>query len=474
MKSMISREGTDSRSTRRGSVLIPALLAVLLTSGLCVCYLQLSLSKSRESQVSVDAKSAFYVAEAGLAEAYYGLARGMQGAVASESVPARFGNGVYWVTCEDLGDRVTLRSTGLTRKGRAAVSATLRKGTLSVASLGMYGNQSVDLRKGSRVDAYDSTVGPYESPKVASPGGGSALDARVGCNGSINLAGGSEYSPGATIVGDANPGPSGTVVIGMEAIVTGSTAPATQTTTLPTLHIELPEEEPLEPTAGTPVHLPAGSYAWSKMHLGPNSLVHITGPADVVLDELVLDHGSRLEIDGSLGAVEISVRSYVNMVAGSVFTTLSQGTDRASLLTSASLSVDRDRDGIADPPVTLAATGPFYGLIYAPRAPVVLPASFTVYGSVVADRITLGNNARLHFDRALLNSTVGGTLPEFLCWRVVELPPSRLVDFGFDPLTVLKVNSVVPVAPQDAHYVKGVAPDTSLRTWLAPVTEILW
>jgi len=472
MKSMIVHEGVGSHSARRGTVLIPALLAVLLTSGLCVCYLQLSLSKSRESQVSVDAKSAFYVAEAGLAEAYYGLARGMQGAVASESVPARFGNGVYWVTCEDLGDRVTLRSTGLTRKGRAAVSATLRKAQASVASLGLYGNSGVDLRKGARVDAYDSSVGPYTAPAL---GPGSALEARVGCNASINLAGGSSFSAGALIVGDANPGPAGTVVLGLGANVTGSTAPATQTTTLPTLHVDVPPgAEPIDPTPGTPLNLSAGSYTWSTMHLAPGTRVHIDGPADVVLDQLVLDNGSRLEIDGNQGPVQIRVRSWVSLATGSIFTTLSQGTDRASLLTSASLTVDRNGDGIADLPVTIAASGPFYGLVYAPAAALNLPASFTVFGSAVADRITLGPNARLHFDRALLNSMAGGTLPEFLCWRVVELPPSRLVDMGFDPLTVLKVNSIDPVAPADAHYVQGVTPDTTLRTWLAPVTDILW
>src|SRR5260221_6501478 len=124
---MFADIGSSRKRALRGSALVPALMAVMLTLALCVSYIQLSVSKCRESQVSVDAKRAFYLAEAGLSEAYYGLARGLQGAVASESVPARFGNGVYWVTCEDLGDRVTLRSTGLSRMGRASLSTTLRK-----------------------------------------------------------------------------------------------------------------------------------------------------------------------------------------------------------------------------------------------------------------------------------------------------------------------------------------------------------
>jgi len=204
-----------------------------------------------------------------------------------------------------------------------------------------------------------------------------------------------------------------------------------------------------------------------------NTLLHIAGPADLALDELILDNGARLEIDGSAGAVRIRVRSYVDLAAGSTFTTLSQGTDRAALLTAASQTIDRNQDGIADPPVTIAASGPFYGLVYAPGAALSLPASFTIYGSVVADRITLGRSAQLHFDRALLGSIADGSLPEFVCWRVVELPPSRLVELGYDPLTVLKVNNVTPLAPKDAHYVLGINPITTLRNWLAPVLKLL-
>jgi hypothetical protein len=473
---MIVRHEFRSRRARRGAALIPALLAVMLISVLCVSYMQLSLSKNRESQLSVDSKRAFYLAEAGLAEAYYGLARGLQGAVASEKVPARFGNGIYWVTCEDLGDRVTLRSTGLSGAGRAALSATLRKAESSVASLGLYANQRIDMRSGSSVDAYDSRVGPYQPPSdgLLGLGGGPAYAAHVGCNANITLAGSSLLIAGAKIWGDATPGPGGTVIKGLGASVTGSTAPAVETTSLPPLAIEVPAEAvPLEPPPGTPLNLSAGEYAWTKLHLAANAVLHIDGPADVVLDQLVLDSGARLEIDGSAGPVRIHVRSYVNMAPGSTFTTLSQGTDRAALLTSASETIDRNGDGVAEPPVTVSASGNFYGFVYAPAAQLTLPASFTIYGSAVADRIALATNARLHFDRALLSAIADGSLPEFICWRVVELPASRLVELRYDPLTVLKVNSVEPVAPTDAHYTLEAVVDTTLRSWLEPITKLL-
>ena len=40
---------------------------------LSVSYLQLSLNKCRESQVSADSKRAFYMAEAGISESFAGL-----------------------------------------------------------------------------------------------------------------------------------------------------------------------------------------------------------------------------------------------------------------------------------------------------------------------------------------------------------------------------------------------------------------
>ena len=466
---MQRQDGCRAARGRRGNALVPALMAVMLTAALCVAYLGLSLSKNKESQISVDSKRAFYVAEAGLAESYYGLARGLNGAVASESTPARFGGGVYWVTCEDLGDRVTLRSTGLSGFGRAALSTTLRKAQSSVASLGLFANSKLDLRSGSKVDAYDSRIGPY-SPS----GGPSSVPAHVGCNANISLAGLTLLAAGASIVGDAIPGPSGTVIRGIGSTVTGSTAPATATATLPALVVDVPPgAAPLEPPPGAPLRLGAGSYAYSTLHLAANAVLHISGPADIVLDNLVLDNGARLEIDGSAGDVRISVRSYAALATGSTLTTLSQETDRVSLLIAASQTVDHTGDGIADPPLTIGASGSFYGLVYAPATQVTLPASFTVYGSVVADRIALGTNAKMHFDAALLHAIADGSLPEFVCWRVVELPASRLVEYGYDPLTVLKANAVTPLAPKDAHYDANVTVVDTLRAWIAPVTNLL-
>ncbi len=451
-----------ARTARRGSVLVPALMVVMLMAVLSMSYVQLSLAKGKESRIEVDSKRAFYMAEAGLAEGYAALATGGGGAVASESVPARLGNGVFWVTAEEHGDRVTLKSTGVSGLGRASLSTTLQRSAASVASLGVFARQELTLAAGAQVDAYDSRLGPYAPPvgHKKTPGlGADPLLAHVASNASITLAGASGATAGAKITGDAIPGPGGSVVRGTGALVTGSTTPADAPTSTPALDIVVPQDaQPLDLTSHRPVVLPQGSHAYTTLHVHNLASLTIHGPADVVADQLIVDAGGALVIDGTAGAVNLSVRSYVNIAPGAGFSTSNDGTDRAELLIGASESADRNGDGVIDPPVTLAGTGAFYGSIYAPGALVALPACFTIYGSIAADRIALGENARLHFDRALLDAIAEGSLPQILGWCVVELPDADLVKFGVDPLTVLEFNHVVPVKPAQAHLGRGVVP----------------
>lgn len=115
------------RRARRGSALVAALFVVLMVGTLSMAYLQMSVSKNKEQQTAADAKRAFYVAEAGLAEAYSGLVIGKSGNVGSDVVPARFGNGVFWVVAESVGtNKTVLTSTGLCGTGRTCVSSSSR------------------------------------------------------------------------------------------------------------------------------------------------------------------------------------------------------------------------------------------------------------------------------------------------------------------------------------------------------------
>lgn len=456
----------SSRSREQGSALVAALLVVMLIGGMSVTYLQLSLNKNREQQVSADAKRAFYLAEAGISEAYAGLMAGKSGNVGSDLLPARFGNGVFFVLAEDLGGgRTCLSSTGLCGTGRAAISLVVAQQTSTIAAKGVFSQQALTLSAGAYVDAYDSRQGPYNVLSLLENG------AKVGSNQDIDLAGLSARALGAIVMGSAHPGPTGMVVRGTGSLVTGSTAPSAELTQLPALQVpDVGAFSSIVYQRATPVlTLPAGQKTLKNLQLKLAGHAVIVGPQTLVVDQLSLDPGTTLTIDASAGAVQIYVRDWLHLSEGAALECTSTDPTRVSILCAATNTVDRDADGVADSPVVLGATGQFHGMIYAPRAAVTIPAQLEVFGAVAAQQVTLGPNAKVHFDQAFTASAGTSTAtPTSLCWRLIELPPCSLVRSRTDPLVQLQKLGITPLAPALAHLNRGIAVVTSipLGSWL--------
>jgi Tfp pilus assembly protein PilX len=479
MKSMRAGKLGDGR---RGAALIVALLVVLMVGVLSMSYLQMSLSKNREQQGAADAKRAFYMAESGLSEAYSGLLAGKSGNVGSDIVPARFGNGLFWVKAEQLGNAHTcLTSTGMCGTGRACVSIVVRNQNQSVASNGVFSDQNVSIQVGSLIDSYDSRLGSYAS-QVGGGGGliggllgelggtSTAINAaRVGSNGNILVQGTTVRGPGAIIRGDARPGPTGVVVRGTGATITGSTSPTTEPLPLPALQIPaITQTGSLAVTKASPaLVLPTGRVGLTSLSVSATGAAVITGPTVLVVDQLVLATGAHLSIDTTNGPVKIYVRDWLRCDPGSTITRTDTAPTKCALLCAASTPADRDGDGIVDPPVTLGSTSDFHGFVYAPGASFTLPNSFHMYGAIVSSALTVAGGGQVHFDRAFLDeSGEGGAMPSELCWRLVQLPPARIVDQRLDPMTYLKLQGVVPPESKDAHYDIGVTPPTLItRIW---------
>lgn len=454
-------------ASQRGSALVAALVVVLLVGGLSVSYLQLSLNRNRERQTSADAKRAFYMAEAGLSEAYAGLMAGKSGNVGSDLQPARFGNGVFFVIAEDLGGgRTCLSSTGLCGSGRAAISIVVAQQANSIAAKGVFSDQSLALQAGALVDSYDSRQGPYDLLDALL-----STDAHVGSNQDVAIAGATPRAGGAIVRGDARPGPSGSVTRGTGSLVTGSTAPTSEPTRLPALQLpDLSARDSVAYGKASPVlTLPAGQTSLKSFSLLGAAQAQIVGPQTLVVDRLALDPGTKLTIDASAGPVQIYVRDWLKLPSGSTIECTSEDPSKVALLCAGAEGIDRSGDGVPDPAVELGATGRFFGMVYAPRATVTLPATFEVFGAISAQSLTLGSNSKVHFDRAFTASGGGSTEgPTALCWRLIELPPCALVRSRLDPLTQLQKLGVAAVAPTLAHVDRGVAVVTSipLSSWL--------
>lgn len=425
------------KQSKRGAVLIPAVVCVMTVAALSTVYLQLSLDNSREARTAVDQKKAFYVAEAGLAEAFYGIASGESGTVAGPDQPAAFGGGVFWVEAEDLGGgKVSLTSTGLVGTGRSSLSITLERNAEALGKLGLFSERDMQIGSGALVDSYDSELGSY-----ASQVGSGGSQACVASNANIHLTG----KPGARVNGDAQPGPQGSVFQASTAHVSGSIAPAQELRTLAEVDVPVPTSATdFDHNHTGSATLVSGDYGFDTWRVRGGGTLTVKGPAQIVVDQLLLEEHSRLIFDNSGGAITVWVRSRLDAAAGTTLSTTTDQTGRFSLLVAAGNAV-------------VASAGTVHGLVYAPLADLQWPSGLELFGAMAARTLTIASGARLHYDRALGRLPDGAdNLPRQVCWRVMELPDVPLVTMKFDPLTVLKLNNVEPLKAVEAH-VEAVA-----------------
>jgi hypothetical protein len=438
--------------SRRGTAIIPALLVVMLTATLSMIYLQVSMAKNKEQRSSVDAKRAFYMAEAGLAEAFNGLCMGKSGDVGTEDLPAEFANGLFYVTAKDEGQgRTTLKSTGLCGAGRATLSIVVARQPDEVAARGFFADQGLTVEPGAFIDSYDSRNGEYKVPSLADILGG-LTGAQVGCNGDVTVQGSLLRS--TYILGDTKPGESGTLFRTLGTTITGSTAPAAANATMPPIVVPTYTSEGDVQADNGNTQIDPGEKGFGHIRVDVKGELTINGPAIITADSLVV--AGRINFDARKGPIKLYLRQGLLMLPGSEVRTAQIDPLNLSISVPAAGSVDLDGDGAVDPPVTLAGTGKLYGTVYAPNSSLTLQPSTEIFGAVSARSLDIKGGTKLHYDRALSESSSETTgPPRFLAWRVVELPQVPLVSLRFDALKELIKEGKTPKKARDAHFKIG-------------------
>jgi hypothetical protein len=445
------RNGRCGAQARAGSVLVIALMVVMGVAMLTACLLQFSVSTTRNQLHGIDKKRAFYLAEAGLSEAVYGLMIGRSGNVGAATAPAKFGDGLLWVDATESPDgRIFLNSNGLCGGGRAALSIVVERSEEPISALGVFSDGDLTVSKGSEIDSYDS-ANPIPIPVL----GGILLPpvpARVGSNGNIDVQGG-ESGSATRINGDVTPGPQGTVTSGVGVTITGSTAPRTEVVQLPAIEVPaLTSLGDLNQVAARPLNLAAGQHRYDSLTVGAQSELVILGPQTLVVGSMVVSTGAKLTIDATAGPVRIYVTDFLNLATGSNVDSKLQDPTQVSLIVSASQTIDRNGDGVAELPASIMASGKLYGTIYAPDASITLVKSFELYGAITAANLVLSENAKVHYDLALLTAaSAGPEIRKLLSWRVMELPETPLVSLRVDPVEALKLQGVAILAPAAAQ-----------------------
>ena len=183
MKVVLSSQ--RGRHERRGGALILSVIAVLVVSILAASFLELATAITRRMGQATDTMQALYLAEAGLAEAYTGLAVARTGNVGSEAAPVAYGGGLFWVEkTQHPGGVVELESTAMFGTGRMKLGLVCEPVEYSVSSLGLFTEESLRLSPDGRIDSFDSSQGTYQS-QVGTPLNNLAL---VGSNGDISIA----------------------------------------------------------------------------------------------------------------------------------------------------------------------------------------------------------------------------------------------------------------------------------------------
>jgi len=441
---MVTYQGVRSgRSTgrpareRRGGVLVLALVAVVVIATLTAGMLGMGQIVTRRQAEAVNIKLSFYMAEAGLAEAYSGLLIGKTGNVGTQAQPAAFGNGLFWVTATDNGDdTVELLSTGMVGNGRAVLSMVAERGETKVDSLGMFFSAPVSVGAGALVDGYDSSKGTYASQVL---GGLAPIGkGRLGSNGAIAVEGSGE-SP-TVINAEVLPGPSQPLETTEFVTVHGVVAPARAELPLPPVETpDVPLGRGITHSSAVPLLVLPGTRGIEFLHVSSLAEAQIEGPATLVIGSLQLEPDARLTIDTSGGRVDIYVTGAVDFQAGSFVETPGQDPGLVSLQVA----------GQAAEAAHLAAWSEFRGVIYAPQAGVDVDGAFEVFGALIADQVTLNGAVQLHFDRQLAELSLESSLPELLSWRIVDLSSGGAS--GISPFANLGVDRAALPSPSAAH-----------------------
>ena len=430
--------------SRSGSTLALSLLVVLTMVILSGTFLQMSATITGRQSQAADQKRAFYVAEAGLAEGYAALRIGKTGTIGSEEDPARFGDGLFWVTATELGNGlIGLESHGCCGTAKADLDLVVTDGSSSVAALGMFSVDDLTVPSGSLLDAYDSRSGPYESPDAEEESGGglgivgvqelgttaeggvgrvtkiegplevvesigSANGARVSSNGNVTIH--EDLGDETRVFGDLRAGRNQTLTTNGDPEVTGSTDTLVTTVHLPP--VQVPQYEQRSGYAhnrATPLVLPTMEGHYEFLDVAANCSVTITGPTRLVLQDLTLDAGSELVLDTTGGPIHLYVENGISFADGSFLSTPGEDPTQVSLQYS----------GVQ--PVDFLSTGAFHGLVYAPSAALRLDGSQEIFGAAIANSIEATGPLQLHFDHALGRSAEDAAVPRLASWRIVEL-----------------------------------------------------
>ena len=220
-------------ASERGSVIVIVLAAVIAVAAFSSAFMQNVGHDYRRTGSMERSLRAVYIAEAGVNHAILDVLAAGSGILGSSAAPVSFGGGGYWSTTVDHGDdSYTVTAFGRLGDQLKALEVVIAPEEIPLFTKALFGDLDLGATGTVFTDSYDSDSGSYASQAVLVDPDTGMLYAKA--NGSLGSNANIVINGTVTVLGDATPGPGGSVIIaGGTAFISGSTAPADSTNPLP-------------------------------------------------------------------------------------------------------------------------------------------------------------------------------------------------------------------------------------------------
>jgi hypothetical protein len=423
-----------------GSALVPVLVVLMSLFVMASAFFLTVYSNQKTAKGELDDQRAFFLAEAGLHEAFEAVRDGRSGAVGTAAEPALLGGGVVWTQVEDVDlERKRIVSTAMAGSGRKALEAVIHmrpdQPPLFVATLNS--KETLTLNSGVTIDSFDSEVGSYASQMV-NTGQGRPY---AGANGDVRSNEDIIANAYAVAFGDAVPGPGHSVSLSTGAYIDGSIVPALEPFDFAPISFPTfaPQGNYTVPTAGSATLAP-GNYDFDAFSISKDATLTVTGPASVVVDSFTGGKAGKLMIDATNGPVTFFVRGTYTHLSGFAADAVAGSEMALAFL------VDAPQD------VVFPASAKIRGAYYVPNANITFSSSSECWGAFAANRIDMSNDMKFHFDETLgrhWSGQNGGDADRLtvLSWSPTGILPASLVRDRRDPLLVLGLEADDLLAP---------------------------
>ena len=293
-------------------------------------------------------------------------------------------------------DNYSFQATGHSGNADSAVELVFVRDPLF--QYGVFGDEKLDMKSNGAVYSYDSSVTPNPTPAD------STGDGDVGSNEEVIVHNGT-YIDGDVGLGDDD--------LGTEAAYT-----ATGTPTVTGQVADVPRVDP-DPLGAMGGDLAADFVVYST--LNKNTDAGITGnvisigngdsllleAGNYYLTSIELKNGSTLNIDASLGKVNIYLTGSLDAKNGSSINLTGTGTPPDFTI----LSNSTDK-------IDFKHSSTFKGMVYAPYANVAVKNSADVYGMIWANEVDIKNSGEVYFDTALKDKCLADTV-SIVSWREI-------------------------------------------------------